>query len=826
MAAKSKSKSTQSPKAKTKGAKVVKKRTHKSETKSKQNVAMNPTEKAISLASKKRSEEEMSFPRGNEKSNPVKSVSDPTKSSRLAKQALSELLSSELNVGSIPSSTTTTPDSKTARRRQREKRTRLSSSKSSKTQEVEVVTESHPIIGAEHYVAGARVLGCVRAIFRDRVQVALPGEGVTGEVSLVNISSQLTQIVEDLVVEGNFDPMIEDENTDGNPMDPTETTGDDVTMDLDQGTLPPLQSFFYVGQWLRFVVIGPSPESSTAHSRQKFDLTTSPERVNHGLKTRDLINGTTLVGSIQSIEDHGYVVDLGLGSVTGFCSFAEAAKVQSFFEQVGGNTLHVGQVLPFCVQNTVGKDQRVVQLSAKPSLVVRGSPEISLSSADAVLPGMLVAATVTGVNSTGIECNIMDKFPATVYWCYLANAEGFDRALIDQNTVTGQSLNVRVLLNASGLGTRWILGSVSPYHVRLPATPTSHPVKLPPVGMILEDIVVDRVSPRSGLYCHMPGYPYVVGRVPSLHVHDNTKPDTVSVYLANFQPGVTTRGRIISVNQADGHVALSLRRSALEEKYMTVHDVPMGELVTGKVTSINPSNVIVALSSFLTACIPLRLLADTPVSDVAQRFPLGTQLTCRVWQQRTDRPGIILVHRRSLVDPDTPPLTDASQMKPGTLVKGLITAVKHFKLYINFYNSIKGVLPYQEIPVTGDESPEELYQVGQVITCQVLPSRDLPNSDTASTPIRLTLRITDGKDPQAEQAQVLNPAWVGQLVSCVVKRAEPAALYLWVTSLKSLAIMPRFCYGDYQCSVFNRHYDTIQEGETLENCVVLKVDEE
>ncbi|KAJ1654320.1 rRNA biogenesis protein rrp5, partial [Dispira simplex] len=826
MAAGSKSKPTQSLKEVKKRTKIANKYTHKSETKTNQNVTIKPKETVASLVPKKRSVEEMSFPRGHGNLNPVTSTSDLSKSSRLAKQALSELLSPELNVGSTPSSATTTPDSKNPRRQQREKRTRLSSKKSSETQDVEVVTVFHPTINAEHYVTGARVLGYVQAIFQDRVQIALPGEDITGEVSLVNISSQLTQIVQDLVAEEDLARIAEDEGGEGNSVDSTKVTGEDVNTQLNQDTLPPLQALFYSGQWLRFVVLGPSPKSFAGHVRQKFDLTTSPERVNYGLKSRDLIQGTTLIGSIQSIEDHGYVVDLGLGSVTGFCSFAEAAKVQSFFEHIRGDTLHVGQVLSFFVQNAIGQDQRVVQLSTKPSLGIRGSPELSLSSVDAVLPGMLVAATVTGMNSTGIECNVMDKFPAIIYWCYLANAEGFDQSLIDQNTVISQRLNVRVLLNASDLGTRWILASVSPYHVRLPATPTSHPVKLPPVGMILEAIVVDRVSHRSGLYCHMPGYPYVMGRVPSLHVHDKAKPDTASVYLANFRSGMMTRGRITAVNQADGHVTLSLRQSVLEEKYMTVQDVSVGDLVAAKVIAINPSNVIVALSSFLTARIPLHLLTDTPVLDVAQRFPLGTRLTCRVWQLYTDREGIVLIHRRSLVDPDALPLTDASQMKPGTLVKGLITAAKRFKFYISFYNSINGVLPYQEIPVTGDESPQQLYQEGQVITCQVLPSQDSSDTGVTPTPIRLTLRITDGKDSQVGQAQALDPALAGKMVSCVVKRAEPAALYLWVPSFKLLAIMPRFFYGDYQDSVFNHRYDVIQEGETLENCIVLKVDEE
>lgn len=108
----------------------------------------------------------------------------------------------------------------------------------------------------------------------------------------------------------------------------------------DDDDLPDLSSMFQVGQFLNAQVSSTKTTDvarKTLHQSQKADeqyrlsrrvlLTLDPAVCYAKMKKSDLVHGLVLYNAvIKSVEDNGYVLDMGVEGVTAFLSFDQAKK--------------------------------------------------------------------------------------------------------------------------------------------------------------------------------------------------------------------------------------------------------------------------------------------------------------------------------------------------------------------------------------------------------------------------------------------------------------------------------------------------------------------
>lgn len=103
-----------------------------------------------------------------------------------------------------------------------------------------------------------------------------------------------------------------------------------------------------------------------------------------------------MLGSVKSVEDHGYIIDFGVEGKAGFLLKKNSAEfVRS---QCKGRSLCVGQVVHCVVLD--GPDTRTVPISVNPSDVSMAMMSSSdhLVGVGSLLPGLLVKAVVKEVS--------------------------------------------------------------------------------------------------------------------------------------------------------------------------------------------------------------------------------------------------------------------------------------------------------------------------------------------------------------------------------------------------------------------------------------------
>jgi rRNA biogenesis protein RRP5 len=94
--------------------------------------------------------------------------------------------------------------------------------------------------------------------------------------------------------------------------------------------------------------------------------------------------------------------------------------------------------------------------------------------------------------------------------------------------------------------------------------------------------------------------------------------------------GTVHRARVTGYFLFDGLLELSLRHSVLEQRFMQVGDVKVGEMMTATVKKLTDSGLFLSLSGNIDGVIWPNHYADITLKHPAKRFKTGKSIKCRV----------------------------------------------------------------------------------------------------------------------------------------------------------------------------------------------------
>lgn len=134
-----------------------------------------------------------------------------------------------------------------------------------------------------------KFLGIITDIFDLEILVSLPYH-LKGKVSITEISDSLSASLK--------------------------------TASEQQIELPDLRAMFKVGQWVQTVVL----EAEEVEGKVKLQLSLRPELINKGLKIGDFVPGLLVPVLVESVEDHGYLLDTGI-DIKGFLHHTQTSQI-------------------------------------------------------------------------------------------------------------------------------------------------------------------------------------------------------------------------------------------------------------------------------------------------------------------------------------------------------------------------------------------------------------------------------------------------------------------------------------------------------------------
>lgn len=553
-------------------------------------------------------------------------------------------------------------------------------------------------------VPGMKLLGQIASIQPLVLIISLPNQ-LMGHVPITQVTSQLTSRLESMHEQ--------DEPSDTESVDDEESDS--------QTEVPDLFQLFHTGQYVRAIVTNVHASGSTdvsaigklrdeaAKASRRIELSLVPKTVNSGVLKTDLKPGFTLSAAVQSVEDHGYILDIGVQGSSGFLSFKEAKKGGS-----DGSKLHVGQLLDVAVVK-MSSNERICTLSVDPR-GIQSSSITEVSNVTSVLPGTLGQALITAISPSGINLQILGFFDATA-----------DEFNVPANPAKafkiGQKVKARILYEIAGSSPPKFSVSLLDHIVNLKEKLSTDdvsenaPIHLAyPIGTILDAVTVKRIEPERGLIVEV--QPHLDGFIHISHTSDGHVP-TLSPSSGPWRLNTIHRARVIGYHPLDGLLQLSLRPSILDQKFLQAGDIQVGEVLKGTVKRLTDSALFVSISCNADGIIWPNHYADIPLKHPSKRFKAGGSIKCRVLAVDPQRMRVQLTAKKTLIESTLPVLTSIEEAKVGMITDAVVYRVVDKGLIVQFYNDLKAFVPSREASEYSSKL-KDMFVAGRVVKVRIL----------------------------------------------------------------------------------------------------------
>ncbi|KAK0481607.1 hypothetical protein IW261DRAFT_1550697 [Armillaria novae-zelandiae] len=602
---------------------------------------------------------------------------------------------------------------------------------------------------------GMKIFGQIVSIQPFALIVSLPNQ-LFGHVPIINVSSQLTSLLEKTENEDGADEEDEESNSES------------------ELRVPSLLDIFREGQYVRAVItalyapghtniagIGRTRDDAVRASK-RVELSLYPDKVNAGVNKTDLIPGFTLTAEVRSFEDHGYQLGLGVPDMAGILTFKDTKGLSD------GRSLMVGQLVDVTVQRQ-SSNGRTCHVTNDPALF-SSSSLTEITSVTSVLPGTSVQVLITSIHATGFNVQVLGFFDGTIDRLHLP------RHISEKTHKIGKKVKARVLYNYSTTPPRFAL-ALNEHVIELHTSRTGSGISIQeayPIGKIIEGAKVLRVEPERGVDIEvedgLEGFAHIS------HISDEHLP-IVSV-SGPWKPESLHRARVTGYFPFDGVLQLSLKPSVLDQQFFQVDDIEVGEIVKGTIKKLADNALFVSLSGNIDGVVWPNHYADIMLKNPAKRFKVGAIIKCRVLVVDTVRKRLSLTHKKTLLESTLPIVSSIEGAKIGLVTYAVVFKVLAKHLLVEFYNNVKATVPMREVsevPVTLSDA----FSVGKIVKVRII--------DVDREHGRIVASIKKSSVSQSFNMDI-NGVGIGDIVSGTVSEihSENAVLALQPSEVRAL----------------------------------------
>ncbi|XP_077205715.1 protein RRP5 homolog [Paroedura picta] len=639
--------------------------------------------------------------------------------------------------------------------------------KTEKKAVMKTTAKDFELLTSESLTDGMLVLGCVKECNEYELTVSLPN-GLSGSVQVTRICEAYSRML-----------------------------SEQVAMDKPVEDLSPLSELFTTGMLLRCAVIGVEKGAEGHHGIQ---LSINPRDVNKALNTAALRTGMLLSGCISSVEDHGYLIDIGVHAAK---AFLPREKAQSYFQsKEKGAELKIGQYLN-CLIDEVKNSGRIIRISISQSEVAAAiATEVQNWTLCSLLPGLVVKAQIQEVAPLGISLSFLSSFTGIVDLMHLGSTKS-------RNYSPGHMVKACILsVNPT---TKAIRLSLRPVFLQ-PGTQLGH-LSSDRIGTVVAYSRVKSFHKNAGAVFTLDDGTLAFAHLKHLSdVPKSFKPES-------FKPGSKHKCRIIDYSPIDDLLLLSLKQRIIDAPFLRYHDIHPGQIVEGSVIALKDFGMQVKVAGHIKALVPRLHLADVVLKQPEKKYSVGNMVKSRVLACNPDTKTLILTLKKTLVTSKLPILTSYEDAKPGLVTHGFVVCAREFGCIVKFYNDIKGLVPKNELGLTPITVPQEAFYEGQVVKVVVLKCE--PEQER----LLLSFKLTDNalaEDSTREEASKTREVTyeTGQVADVRILKKKENGLEVKILPNDVSAYLPTMHLSDHVTSC-RLWWHWLQGNEILHNVVCL-----
>lgn len=537
---------------------------------------------------------------------------------------------------------------------------------------------------------GSYVLGIIKEINKMEIVLSL-SDNLVGYVPITNVSTELVKSLEE------FDD--QDESESESDEEEQEQKMGKISREAKAKEFPSLSQRFSIGQYLRAKVVPNTKEKL----KKRIELSIEPEKVNSPMDTKeDFVVNTIVQASVASLEDHGAVLNFGKNQkLSGFISRKELSTYSP--------NVQIGSVLLVYISNI---NPRTATCKF-PVAVVKKQPIVSsVSTIDAILPGMLVDAVIEEVTADGLVCKCHSLCPASLSLQHLNPLQSFEE--IKHNYSTGSSIKARVIATYMKNGSTKLSISALPHHQTF-TFPGKDALEAFPVGHVFDNVTIKGKASGYFFIDVMSGD--IPGEVHKSRVSKNSDLDL------DFKLGSTHKARLLSYSMFDNMYILTLDQEKIDTTYLRASDIPVGQKVTCEIEKVSPAGIDVKLDNDFRATVPAFQISDIKLVYPERKFKIGSKVRARILDVRHlgSRVSLLATLKRSLVNAeDSDIVTTYNDLIPEKRVLATVEKILPSGCVISFFGGVSAFLPNAEISESFVEKASDYVKLGQTVKVRVV----------------------------------------------------------------------------------------------------------
>jgi small subunit ribosomal protein S1 len=202
---------------------------------------------------------------------------------------------------------------------------------------------------------------------------------------------------------------------------------------------------------------------------------------------------------------------------------------------------------------------------------------------------------------------------------------------------------------------------------------------------------------------------------------------------------------VLGINQDKQEISLGMKQTQPNPWEKVAEKYPPGSKVQGTVRNLTNYGAFIELEEGVDGLLHVSDMSWTrKISHANEMLKRGDVIECQVISVDEDRKRIALGLKQLAGDPwET---TIPEKFQPGTVVKGKVTKITNFGVFVELEPELEGLLHISELADHKVDNPEEIVKVGQEIEVRVL------RVDSAERKIGLSRRVpgAEGEVPAGE----------------------------------------------------------------------------
>ncbi|EGW33284.1 uncharacterized protein SPAPADRAFT_137651 [Spathaspora passalidarum NRRL Y-27907] len=559
----------------------------------------------------------------------------------------------------------------------RQKKTKKKSTKSTEAEDEEKV-ETVEIFTFKNLIPGTLVLGQIQKIGKFDITLAL-GDNLVGYVPITSISPLITKTIEELEKE-----------------DQSDESDDEQEEEEKSKEFPELSAIFKVGSWLKAKVATQKDER-----KKRIEFTIEPEVVNELIEDEDFVSGNLLQCSVVSVEDHGIIVDTGKPKISGFISNKELTN----------GKIEIGSVKPgLVILASIVSQPKGRTVTLRPANVTTKKPisVTTISSVDAIQPGMIVDALIGEVTKNGLIVKVFGLVDGSIS---LAHLREFSLDKLKHNYSVGSKVKARVLAVLLKNGVKRLILSLAHHVLKLEPEETDA-LEAFPVGHKLDEVEIVGKDDN---------YMYVKLSTFYGQIH-NSKIDSDKNLEIDYTIGSKHKSRVIGYNSVDDLLIMTFESSLINSEYLNASDIPLGTYIPScEILKVLPESGGIQVKFFdkFEGFVPTNQMSDIKLVYPERKFRVGTKVKGRVIGQQGKT--VLITLRKALVNLENDEiLSKFEDAKIGFKTNAIVEKFVHNGAIVSFFGKLKAFLPKNEISETFVERAQDHLKLGQIVSTRIL----------------------------------------------------------------------------------------------------------